>query len=111
MRDGGRRRQSLQVEVITLVKESGCPGLHSRKNIKKSAQVTLEGYGPVVQNVEVNSVIGGCKTLPIISLPSLLQRCFQDGKYLCQLVTKMHNQREMNGTQEINCQALPGKHG
>lgn len=74
-------------------------------------QVTLEGYDPVVQNVEVNSVIGGCKTLPIISLPSLLQRCFQDGKYLCQLVTKMHNQREMNGTQEINCQALAGKHG
>ena len=111
MRDGGRRRQSLQVEVITLVNESGCPGLHSRKNIKKSVQVTLEGYGPVVQNVEVKSVTGGCKTLPMISLPSLLQRCFQDGKYLCQLVRKMHNQREMSCTQEINCQALAGKHG
>ena len=83
-------------DVITLVKESGCPDLHSRKNIKEAVQVTLDdfqGYGPVVQNVEVTTLTGGCKTLPMISLPSLLQGCFQDGGYLCQLVTKMHNQR------------------
>ena len=80
-------------DVLTLVKQEGCPPLHSRKHTKEAVEVTLEGlysYGPLVEAVEASTLTGESKKVPMVNLSSLLQGLFQDSNYFFELLTHAH---------------------
>ena len=83
-------------QVLNLVQKEGCPELHSRKNIKQAVDVTLQdlsSYGQLIEDVEVITISGGRKRIPMLNLPTFLQGMFAEGGYFFQLLLGKHNQR------------------
>jgi hypothetical protein len=72
------------------------PELHSRKNIKQAVDVTLQDLstcGQLIEDVEVITISGGRKRIPMLNLPTFQQGMFAEGGYFFQLLLDKHNQR------------------
>lgn len=83
-------------QVLNLVPKERCPELHSRKNTKQAVDVTLQdlsSYGQLIEDVEVITISGGRKRIPMINLPTFLQGLFAEGGCFFQLLLDKHNQR------------------
>ena len=80
-------------QILNLVQKEGCPELHSRKNIKEAVDLTIDdffSYGPCVEQLEVTTVTGDIKKIPVLNLPTFLQGVFAEGGYFSQLLLQMH---------------------
>ena len=79
--------------VLDLVEKEGVPQLHSRKHAKQAVEQKLRSfnqYGPLLDEMECKMLDGTTMKVPFCNLLTLLQGCYAEDTYFCDLLNQLH---------------------